>query len=279
MEEMKEHYAILVDTEGSETSWSPSGNPPLCPVLPSSGVGARLVAIGNQLYKSGGEKALQDCYEATLGQKDWSALPKLNVGRFEHGFTAVGGTLVVTGGYSGDDFASYGKSLSSVEILQPGQTAWTTAPWSLKQEIHFHCAVAWPGSSTELVVLGGASGIYGSADVTKYNILTGERSSLPSLPEPVIGHACTIYKDQLVVSGGYHTSSKVWQLEGDQWVALPPLSMPRYKHVMGVLGGELYVLGGRDAKTEVEKFDGTSWQRVEPGLAQECYGNGAIFVN
>ena len=48
---------------------------------------------------------------------------------------------------------------------------------------------------------------------------------------------------------------------------------------MGVLGDELYVLGGFGAETEVEKFDGTSWQRVEPGLAQECYGNGAIFVN
>ena len=49
--------------------------------------------------------------------------------------------------------------------------------------------------------------------------------------------------------------------------------------MMGVLGGELYVLGGRDAKTEVEKFDGTSWQRVEPGLAQEIFDNGAIFVD
>ena len=75
----KEPYAILLDENGSEMSWSPSGNPPLCPVLPSSGVGARLVAIGNQIYKSGGEKALQDCYKATLDHTDWSSLPKLNV--------------------------------------------------------------------------------------------------------------------------------------------------------------------------------------------------------
>ena len=75
----KEPYAILLNNNGSEMSWSPSGNPPLCPVLPSSGVGARLVAIGNQIYKSGGEKALQDCYKATLGQENWSSLPKLNV--------------------------------------------------------------------------------------------------------------------------------------------------------------------------------------------------------
>ena len=48
---------------------------------------------------------------------------------------------------------------------------------------------------------------------------------------------------------------------------------------MGVLGGELYVLGGYGATREVEKFDGTSWQRVEPGLPQKFYDNGAIFVN
>ena len=48
---------------------------------------------------------------------------------------------------------------------------------------------------------------------------------------------------------------------------------------MGVLGGELYVMGGNGTGREVEKFDGTSWQRVEPGLAQEFGGDGAIFVN
>ena len=75
----KEPYAILLDRNGSEMSWSPSGKPLLCPVLPSSGWGARLVAIGNQLYKSGGEKAMQDCFVATLGQKNWSSIPSLNV--------------------------------------------------------------------------------------------------------------------------------------------------------------------------------------------------------
>ena len=68
--------------------------------------------------------------------------------------------------------------------------------------------------------------------VTKYNILTGERSSLPSLPEPVNQHACTIYNGHLVVSGGYIGRSilldKVLRLEGNQWVELPSLQKPRY---------------------------------------------------
>ena len=69
-----------------------------------------------------------------------------------------------------------------------------------------------------------------SADVTKYNISTGENSSLPSLPEPLMGHACTIYNGRLVVSGGYNSSysRKVWQLEENQWIALPSLRKPRF---------------------------------------------------
>ena len=80
IEEMRrEPYVILVDTNGSGMSWSPSGQPPPCPDLPSSGMGARFAAIGNQLYKSGGDGAMQDCYVATLGQNNWSSIPGLYV--------------------------------------------------------------------------------------------------------------------------------------------------------------------------------------------------------
>ena len=69
----------------------------------------------------------------------------IQVERYNPSFTTVGGTLVVAGG----------MDTSSVEMLRPGQTVWKTASWPLKEGISQHCAVAWPGSSTELVVLGG----------------------------------------------------------------------------------------------------------------------------
>ena len=77
-----------------------------------------------------------------------------------------------------------------------------------------------------------------SAAVTKYNILTGECSSLPSLPARRSEHACTVYKDHLVVSGGILSTSPsalVWQLEGDQWVELPSLRSPRYFYCLCTL--------------------------------------------
>ena len=80
-EERLEPYVVLLGKESTEC-WSPSGNPPICPVLFHSGEGQRLAAIGNQFYKSGGEKTMQDCYVATLGQNrnnTWNSIPSLNV--------------------------------------------------------------------------------------------------------------------------------------------------------------------------------------------------------
>ena len=64
-----------------------------------------------------------------------------------HSLTAVGGVLVAAGGYNS------GRYLKSVELLSPGDTAWTTADWSLQEEVSSHCAVAL--SDEELVILGG----------------------------------------------------------------------------------------------------------------------------
>ena len=64
-----------------------------------------------------------------------------------HSLTAIGGTLLSAGGYDGSGW------LKSVELLSPGQTAWTTADWSLDDLVLKHCAVAL--SDYELVILGG----------------------------------------------------------------------------------------------------------------------------
>ena len=66
-----------------------------------------------------------------------------------HSLTAVGEILVAAGGY-------YSGRLKSVEVLSPGDTAWTTADWSLQEEVNDHCAVAL--SDEELIILGGWDG-------------------------------------------------------------------------------------------------------------------------
>ena len=65
--------------------------------------------------------------------------------------------------------------------------------------------------------------------VTKYNIRTGERSSLPNLPYGAYGHACTIFNDAITFSGGAGDglTDKVWQLINNNWVELPSLKRGR----------------------------------------------------
>ena len=55
---------------------------------------------------------------------------------------------MAAGGYDNSDWL-----LKSVELFSPGDTAWTTADWSLQEEVSSHCAVAL--SDEELVILGG----------------------------------------------------------------------------------------------------------------------------
>ena len=68
-----------------------------------------------------------------------------------------------------------------------------------------------------------------SDNVDQYNIETGHRTSAPKLPQPVSSAACTIFNNKIVISGGYtgSYSAKVFQLEGDEWVALPSLQHAR----------------------------------------------------
>ena len=70
-----------------------------------------------------------------------------------------------------------------------------------------------------------------SDNVDQYNIETGQRTSLPKLPQPVDDAACTIFNNKIVISGGRseedYVLDEVWQLEGDKWVALPSLQHAR----------------------------------------------------
>merc|ERR1712134_89366 len=112
------------------------------------------------------------------------------------------------------------------------------ASWSLKRPVANHCAVSI--GSNNLVILGGYKDSGRSDNVDQYNIETGQRTELPNLPQPLAGAACTIFNNKIVISGGDNGDYKaeVWQLDGDEWVALPSLQNDRAGHAMGVLGGQ-----------------------------------------
>ena len=75
-----------------------------------------------------------------------------------------------------------------------------------------------------------------TTSVTKYNITSGERSALPSLPQSVGDHACAVFNNTIIVSGGGYISNyistytnKVWELDlqAGEWKPLPSLNQAR----------------------------------------------------
>ena len=72
-----------------------------------------------------------------------------------------------------------------------------------------------------------------TASVNRYHTQSGERSTLPSLPEPVYYHACAVFNNTIIVSGGVTFISginQVWELDlqADKWKPLPSLQNKRY---------------------------------------------------
>jgi len=276
-------YVLLVGgTDNIMETWSPSGSSPEYNPLPTiRGLwGSKSANNGKEFYTCGGgvSPIITECFTTTHGQQDWKPAPSLSEARTYHSLTAVGGVLVAAGGYDS------GRNPRSVELLGPGDTAWTTADWSLQEEVSEHCAVAL--SDEELVILGGwTNSDDRTASVMKYHIKTGERSNLPSLPEPVVDPACAVVNNTIIVSGGVTGSSginQVWELDlqTDKWKPLPSLQQPRSGHVMGLLGGRLHVFGGYGGERSVEVLNTSTdtWEVVEPGLEGRLEYGGAIFV-
>jgi len=277
-------YVLLVGGkyQSMETWADGDNNHPQYNNIPRENLeGSRAAVLDSRgLLSCGGEDASRDCF-TTEGQPDWKPAPSLNVGRRYHSLTAVGGSLVAAGGV-GDG----SNTLSSVEILDHSG-GWSMASWSLKIPVASHCALST--DSNNLIILGGYTDSGISDDVDQYNIETGNHTSLPNLPLPLYHVACTIFNNKIVISGGYTSyiangeyyggyKAEVFQLEGNEWVALPSLQHARCDHAMGVLGGQLYVFGGWDAARSVERLNGDQWEEVEQGLEGDFEIGGAIFI-
>jgi len=272
-------YVLLVGGRyDSMETWADSDdNHPQYNSIPRADLyGSRAAALDSgELFSCGGRGAWRDCFTTTEGQPDWKPAPSLNVGRYRYSLTQVDGRLVAAGGR--DDGSN---RLSSVEMFTAENGGWSTASWSLKTPVDWHCGLA-SSDNKHIVILGGYTDSGYSDDVDQYNIETGQRTSLPNLPQPVGYAACTIFNNKIVISGGDTGSDRldeVWQLEGDEWVALPSLQQARNSHAMGVLGGQLYVFGGYPAYRSVERFNGDKWEEVVEGLEGNFENGGAIFI-
>ena len=111
------------------------------------------------------------------------------------------------------------------------------------------------------------------------------------LPSTVSDYQINIYKDQIILTGGYHCddreySNQVWQgnivFDGTElrvgWTLLKPMHEKRLNHVAIVIGDFLYCLGGEEDEdkddlrsTECYSFEAKKWVKgkdLSVGISQ-----------
>ena len=225
--------------------------------------------LNNQLYYCGGfdTDKIDDtdkCFKNDGG--NWVAVPSMNDPKFSHTMTSVGSYILVTGGYSYNKEEASIAPLDTVEIFDGA--VWIKLSYKLSSLRENHCAV--PVSNTEILVIGGS---FDSKTLVaeKYNIFTGEMTSIPSSSDERYAHACALFNGEVYVSGGALTKEKilssveVLNLKTLTWRTISPMNTIRRDHTMEVVNGVLTVFGGvksydGDEFDTIEKLIGTTWQ-------------------
>jgi len=159
-------------------------------------VGPGAAVLNNQLYYCGGFNTnnindTNKCFKNERG--NWVAVPSMNEPKYFQTMTSVGSYILVTGGVS-----STNGELDTVEIFDG--VVWVKLPYTLSSRRAGHCAV--PVSDTEILIIGGTFGNI-TLVAEKYNIFTGDITSIPSSSIERYGHACALLNGEVYVSGGY----------------------------------------------------------------------------
>ena len=155
--------------------------------------------LNKQLYYCGGFNYnnfndTDKCFKNERG--NWVAVPSMNEPKDSHTMTSVGSYILVTGGYSSiSTDPTY--ALDSVDIFDGA--VWVKLPYTLSSVRERHCAV--PVSDTEILIIGGTLGNI-TLVAEKYNIFTGDITSIPSSSAERFGHACALLNGEVYVSGG-----------------------------------------------------------------------------
>jgi N-acetylneuraminic acid mutarotase len=175
---------------------------------------------------------------------EWKRGAPLPVPRSEVAAAALGGELVVVGGFLAD-----GRSSARVDAYSPARDRWRRLP-SLPVAVN-HAMAASDGK--RLYVVGG----YGAP--TRAYLLSGRRwRRLPDLPEPRAAAGAAIVGRTLYVVGGVARGGLAGQaLAFDRlrrrWSRI---AGPKPREHLGVtaLGGRVYAAAGRESGTNFDAF-------------------------
>ncbi|MBN3308842.1 KLH25 protein, partial [Amia calva] len=171
---------------------------------------------------------------------------------------AVGGSVVVTGGYFLDEWVWY--SVDWVRVFRCAESRWLDGPPMLKSR-HSHCAVGLEG---ELFVLGGSMDTGPVADVERLVMGAENWESASPMVRAVERAAAVSTGACIYVACGLDENGDVYS------------GIQRYDLLAAVLNGALYLFGGQALRLDVETDE---WTVLDEVCLERKFYTGCAAVN
>ena len=182
------------------------------PQLPSTNNGNQVILTNNnEILTCGGYgNNLQKCFVLNTKKAKWEAHSDLINERFRFDSVTMPTGVYLFGGYS---------SRTTSEFLPSGSTNWQMGPSvGPMGPILYGCAVR--KSDFEIIFIGGE---YSDKKIIQLNIKTNKWTTLGELQEGRYHHACAVFDDKIVVTGGYNSKGG-WTISSSEVISLQNLS-------------------------------------------------------
>ncbi len=221
-------------------------------------------------YKGGSSKS-KKCWKLSVAPSNmlnWTALPDLNVGRFNHATVCGGNQVYVLGGWAD------ARPLSSVEYLDHvhvDEAAWQVT-CDMPSELQKHTAARY---KHYIYVFGGCTTLLemcSSQTTFMLNTVTKKWSEKADMPKCCNNGASVVYRDRIYVLGGRQNCCMSYDPDQDQWKTH---SKPAAEHVKpsAVLWKDRILLCGGWNTSVIEEYNPDTdtwsvWKHQLPAAAK-----------
>ncbi|KAF7250961.1 Kelch-like protein 34 [Varanus komodoensis] len=245
----------------------------------------RIILLGGMIANEGPSK---DVVAFDVYNHKWQILTQAQDRVQNHCVCTIGNFLYVLGGEI-EDLQCDPKSPTStvtnkVRRYDPRFNNWIQTSGMLEKRCQFSCCIF----DNKIVAIGG-KGDGGSmhSSVEVYNVGRDTWTKVRDLPHKMHGHACTVCKDIIYISGGKYadqsnTSKDLYSLStlGGGWEKQASMSVARFGHQMATIRDTVYTfLGLYEPFSEIEKYnpDQNQWTRLRP-LIYDRFSYGLAIV-
>ncbi|XP_043937402.1 kelch-like protein 36 [Protopterus annectens] len=224
----------------------------------------QLLFVGGEISERCLELSDEMCFlDSRKGQ--WVPEAQLPARRSHHCVTVLGGFIFLAGGsFSRDNGGDAASNL--LYRYDPRCSQWIKVGAMNQRRVDFYLGTV----ADMLIAVGGRNENGALSSVEMYNPQEDIWNYAAGLPRFTYGHAGTVYKQFVYISGGhdyqigpYRKNLLCYDYHTNQWEEKTPMSTARGWHSMCTLDDSIYTIGGSDDHIDsMERFD---------ILSVECY--------